>query len=148
MDRKTDRGKAVDDKEGNSELEAILQELDSHKLRLDASLDESMKSFWVRYNSRRKLELQLLKNQFAVFTDHEKRIVSIAFSIASLEKRLFNVEKIVQSLVEKTDANLSDIKSEISSLRKQTIPKPIQQYINEFRQDWEDRNKLIRKWFK
>lgn len=95
------------------ELRKIIEELDTEFKEKSALIDKRLKSFWAD-KTHSELILWNLQSDYENF----RNIFTIFYAIDFLETRLSNVETILNGIAEKINVDLSNLKSEVKTLKK------------------------------
>lgn len=148
MDREANerRKEKVNNSNDETLLKTLLKIIDNDHQKLMANIDDSLNSRWIGKSEKTTLEIsKVLLNMIARLNKH---MISNLFSLDNMQKRLKNVEIIVQNITEKVEVDLSSIKAEVDALKK-AIKRPIFDQLDRFIQDYkkakEERQKSVRK---
>jgi len=96
-----------------------------------ATIEKIQKSFWARNKGLSELAIAL--NYTGLSQD--LNTLGFSYSIDWLEKRLSNIEVIVQGITEKLDVDLSNIKKQIETLQN-TLAQPEIAEVSKFIRDF------------
>lgn len=114
------------DPENTKELQGILEDLHKEYAKRRALVQKNLKSFWSD-----KTHWTIVK----WITDSEESSLNnqwvTAYAITYLEKRMANVETIVQGITDKLKVDLSSLKTEVEMLHK-TIKEPMFEEVFQF----------------
>jgi hypothetical protein len=116
MDRKTDERKEVAEvkPDANALLKLLLQIADDDQKKVNIAIDNKLKSRWLWGKHRVSLIMDKAFND-AIVTLTKQGIYDF-FDLENIKERLENLEKVVQTIAEKVDVDLTNVKSEIEKL--------------------------------
>lgn len=130
MDRKTDDETEVENEEKQKDnLRLLLSIIEDEYQKLNKTFNDRLRSRWLRGND--KASLQIDQAMLHMFTILNKQMVKDMFAIDTFQRRLVNLEKITEELAEKTDADLSNIDTQLKTLNN-TIKQPVFSHLNQY----------------
>ena len=145
MDREANerRKEKVTNNKDEAILKTLLKIIDNDHQKLMASINDTLNSRWIGKSEKTTLEIsKVLLDMIARLNKH---MISNLFSLDNMQKRLVNVEIVVQNITEKLEVDLSSIKAEVKELSK-TIKKPVFSHIDEYLKEQEELKKKRNKW--
>lgn len=133
------------DSEADKLLMKLQKIIDDDFYRLDKEIDDALKSR--KLSKDKKGILTMVKGLTMIDRANSKQTLSNASLLENIEKRLINLERIIQGITEKVDVDLSNIKSQIDALSK-TVKRPVFDHIDAFISDYEEMKKKRDKWLR
>lgn len=144
MDRESeqDRIEGTENKDTNLDTwNAKLQFLDEKCKSARNSIDEMIKQF----KGNDKYILEVSKTIHEMVCENTQTTIILFYIVDRLQKRDNALEAMIKEIANKTKTDISKMQEEIE---KYKLPKPVQQWANELRKEWNDTKVLRKKFFK